>query len=107
MKKISVLTVALLGLAALAGAKSYGISLSSPAKVGNLELKPDNYSVKLLKGNDAVFTDHMGKKYETKARVENGTRKFNYTAVESHRVNGVEHIDGIELSGTRTTLAFN
>ena len=72
----------------IASAKTYGITLLAPTKVGNAQLQPGDYRVK-LDGSKAIFTDTV-------------TRKVDTTAA-----GGSEHLNAIELQGTTTKLDFN
>jgi hypothetical protein len=90
----------------LLGAKSYDITLDSPAKAGPLRLAAGQYSVK-LQGTNAVFTnEENGKKFTAPVKVENKTKKFPYTAVEMSTANGTPQVDAIELGGSKTVLEF-
>ena|ERR1700691_4321612 len=97
-----------LGLASLgiASAKSYDITLDSPAMAGNTELKPGAYKVK-VEGTQAVFTDaQSSKSWTAPVKIENSGRKFSETAVESVNQGDMAHIQSIALGGSNTKLEF-
>lgn len=96
--------LALMSLPVL-GAKSYDITLSSPAKAGALQLPAGEYSVK-LEGANAVFTNEEGEKLSAPVKVVTENKKFRYTAVETTRTNGTDQVTGIELGGSATLLEF-
>ena len=130
MKMKVVFGFALMGLS-LASAKSYEISIDSVSKVGDVQLRPGDYTV-TLNGTTVKFTDeNSGKSVETTATVEttaeakfNGTSvwftrtdagravetmpkaKFDFTAVETVQKDGVTKVNEIDLGGTRTDLKF-
>jgi hypothetical protein len=102
----SLLMIGTLALASLTSAKSYDIVLSSPAKAGNLELQPGEYTLK-LQGNNAVLTNlDSGKKFTAPVKVENAGKKFDVTAVDTTKQNGADAIQAIELGGSNTKLEF-
>jgi len=91
----------------LLGAKSYDITLSSPAKAGPLQLAAGQYSV-TLQGTNAVFTNEdSGKNFTAPVKVENKSKKFPYTAVEMSTANGSQQVNSIELGGSKTVLEFS
>jgi len=101
--KTLLLTCALaLSILGVASAKSYSIILSESTKVGASTLKPGEYSV-IVKGDQAVF--HGGKQDVTvSVKTEQGTTKFDNTAVESSSKDGVASINAIDLGGSSTRL---
>jgi hypothetical protein len=106
-KKSLILTGALaLSSLSIAGAKTYDITLSSPAKAGNVELGAGEYKVK-VEGSNAVFMNvHTAQKFTAPVKIENTGKKHDYTAVESNKQNGTENIKAIELGGSDETLEF-
>jgi hypothetical protein len=100
----SLLIVGTLALASLASAKSYDIVLSSPTKAGSLELKAGEYSLK-VKGSTAVFTSvDTGKSFTAPVKVQEGSKKYDNTAVDTQKSNGEDQIKTIELGGSTTQL---
>ncbi len=88
-------------------AKTYTITLSDASKVGDRELKPGNYALK-LEGNKAVFLDRTRKPVlETSVKVENAARKFDSTAIEFRKVDGANRIQAISLGGSNLKLVFD
>lgn len=101
----SVLIIGMLGLSSLAFArtKTYDIILNNPAKVGANELKPGDYKVK-VDGSQVVFS-REGQEWTAPVKVENGTRHFDATTVESSAEAGdMDRIKAIDLAGSNTKL---
>jgi hypothetical protein len=90
---------------AFAGGKTYNVTLSKPAKVGSLQLVPGTYQLK-VDGSNAVFTDAKRHSFSTAVKVENGTKKFEYTAVDSSDSGNSELIHSITLGGSTTKVEF-
>lgn len=100
---VGALTLASLGIAS---AKSYDITLVSRAKVGDTELKPGQYKLK-IEGSQAVFTDvESSKELTAPVKIQNNAKKFDHTAVETTRQGDMDAIQSIELSGSTTKLEF-
>ena len=100
----SLLCIGTLALASLASAKSYDIVLSSPAKAGSLELNAGEYSLK-VKGSTAVFTNvETGKSFTAPVKVQEGSKKYDNTAVDTQKSNGADEIKTIELGGSNTQI---
>jgi hypothetical protein len=99
---IAVLAMCSLGVLS---AKSYGIVLSKPTKVGTLALKPGVYRVK-VDGTNAVFTDTKYKTFSTPVKVETGAKKYDETRVETTKDGDADHIVEIDLGGSTTKLGF-
>jgi len=90
----------------IASAKSYDIRLDSPSMVGNQQLKPGDYKLK-IEGTQAVFTDvQTAKSWTAPVKVENATQKFGDTVVESTQQGDMAHINAIDLAGSNTKLEF-
>jgi hypothetical protein len=90
----------------IASAKSYDIRLESRAMVGNQELKPGDYKLK-IEGTQAVFTDvQTSKSWTATVKVENAAQKFGDTVVESTQQGDMAHINAIDLAGSSTKLEF-
>lgn len=107
MKK-SLLAIGLLTFSSLifAGTKSYTVTISTPTKVGSVQLSEGKYSLH-LDGDKAVFTDGQRKTVSVPTKLENGTgKKFEFTSVESVQKNGGAAITSIHLGGSTTTLEF-
>jgi hypothetical protein len=85
----------------IASAKSYSITLSSPAKAGATMLKAGDYEVS-VKGSEAVFTNGSAKSVSVPVKVEQSDKKFENTAVDADN-NSIKEID---LGGSTTRLTF-
>ena len=106
MKKSLVLGVVLsLSSLCFAGSKSYDVIFSSPATVGGVQLKAGEYKVK-VDGTNAVFTDKNFKSVTAPVKVETGTKKFQYTAVDASKDGSVDKVNAIEFGGSTTRLEF-
>jgi len=107
MKK-SVLSVAVfsLAMAGFAGAKKYDISLTAPAKAGNVQLAAGSYRVE-LEGDKVLFINSKNKSVSVPVKVQTEKAKFNSTAIESSEKSGEQVIDAIDLGGTNTKVEFS
>ena len=90
---------------AFAGGKTYNVTLSKPAKVGSLQLVAGSYELK-VDGSNAVFTDAKRHTFSTAIKVENGSKKFEYTAVDSTETGATELVHSITLGGSATKIEF-
>lgn len=88
---------------ALASAKTYEITIDQVAKAGSIELQPGQYKLK-VEGSQAVFTDSHDKSFSVPAKLENGSRKFPYTSIESANQGGMDTIQAIDLGDSKTQL---
>ncbi len=106
MKK-SLILGAVLSLSSLcfAGQKSYDVIFSSPAKVSGVQLAAGEYKVK-VDGTNAVFTDSKAKSVSAPVKVETGSKKFQYTAVDATKEGTVDKVNAIEFGGSTTRLEF-
>jgi hypothetical protein len=105
MKKTLLIGVFALASFAFAGGKTYNVTLSKPAKVGSLQLLAGNYQLK-VDGASAVFTDAKRHSFTTAIKVENGSKKFEYTAVDSTESGNTELVHSITLGGSATKIEF-
>jgi hypothetical protein len=106
MKKL--FTVGILALCSLtiAIAKNYELTLSSTTKVGNIELKPGQYTLK-VQGDKAIFTFvDTAKQFTTNVKVEATDQKFETTRVDANKNGNVDVVKDIELGGSKTRLQF-
>ena len=107
IKSLMITGVLAVASLSIASAKSYDIVLSNTTKVANVQLKAGQYTLK-VQGNNAVFTDQdSGKKYTAPATLQTASSKFDQTAVDSQKKDGVDQVQAIELGGTNTKLEFN
>jgi hypothetical protein len=108
MSKTSFLLIGVLSLCSLAvaGSKSYNITLPVAAKAGALKLAAGDYTLK-VDGTTATFVDPRTRK-AVSAPIKLGTaaHKFNYTAVETKPEGGEERITSIDLAGSTTQIEF-
>jgi len=106
MKSLVLAGVLAIGTLTVANAKSYEITLAVPAKVGNLQLKPGQYRVK-VDGTNATFTSvDGGQSASTTVKVVNGDKKFDTTVVNAEKNGDSEVIKDIGLGGSKTSLEF-
>ena len=101
-----ILTVfAVLGLAALASAKSYSLRLFEPSVIGGMELKPGEYTLEL---QDQKVVIHHGKKScEATVKVETADTKYSSTSVRYSNGDGKYHVQEIHLGGTNMKLVVS
>jgi len=98
------LAFTLLG-ASIASAKTYSITLSSPAAIGNSQLNSGEYKLE-LKGDSVLVKD--GKMVnEFPVHVENEARKFENTSITTSSQSGSNRIEEIRLGGTTVKLVFS
>ena len=88
-----------------AGQKSYDVIFSAPASVSGVEIPAGEYKVK-VDGANAIFTDHNSKTVSAPVKVENGAKKFQYTAVDASKEGTVDKVNAIEIGGSTTKLEF-
>lgn len=104
VKKILVLFT-LLGLAAIASAKSYVITLFEPSVIGATQLKPGVYTLEL---KDEKVVIRNGKNVgEAAAKVETADSKYPSTTVRYSNGDGKYHIREIHLGGTNIRVVVN
>ena len=104
----NVLLAGVLSLASLTivSAKSYEIVLSAPTKVGNVQLKAGQYTLK-VQGSNAVFTSiDTSKSFTTPVKVESGNTKFDETKIQTSKQGDTDQIQEIDLGGSKTKLGF-
>jgi hypothetical protein len=108
MSKTSFLLAGVLSLSglAVAGSKSYDISLPVAAKAGALQLPAGDYKLK-VDGTTATFTvTQTRKSFTAPIKMVSAPHKFNYTAVETAPEAGSERITAIDLAGTANQVEF-
>jgi hypothetical protein len=96
-----VFAFAVLGLA-IASAKTYDIVLLQPAKAGDVDLKPGNYTVEVV--NDQAVIRGGKVKATTAVKIEAAGQKCNNTTVRTNMDTG--RIEAICLQGTTQRLIF-
>jgi hypothetical protein len=99
------LSFAVVTLAAIAGAKSYSVSLSEPAVIGGTELKPGEYKVEVVDQKAVIRNGKLHGEFPVK--VETSDSRYGATAIRFSNGDGKLHIQEIHLGGTATKLVFS
>ena len=104
MRKVLPIFLVVAGLA-VAGTRSYTVSLTRPNMLGTTELKPGDYKIE-VDGDKAIL--RQGKmQTESPVKVEEADTKFENNAVRYvTSADGKLRIQEIRLGGTRTKLVF-
>ena len=101
------LGVLAMSILSIASAKSYNIAFTSPTKVGSAQLPAGDYTLK-VEGSNAVFTNvDSNKSFTAPIKIENADKKYAATSIKTTQEGNAQHIEGIELGGSTTTLVFN
>jgi hypothetical protein len=90
----------------LASAKSYTFAISEVNQAGSTQLKPGFYTLKVDEQKVELIELKTGKPVETKAKVEEGDKKFETTSVSTSKAGSVIKIDSIGLAGTKSKVVF-
>lgn len=101
----SLLLFAVLGLS-LVSAKTFEITLDTPAKAGSVDLKAGKYNLVLMEDSKVRFTSANGQAVETPAKTSTVEKKFSATQIDLKQVNGAAQINEIDLGGTKTKIQF-
>jgi hypothetical protein len=104
-KTLDLGTLLTLSSIVFAGQKAYDVIFSAPTTVGTVKLAPGQYTLK-VNGENASFTNAENKTVSAPVKVENGAKKFQYTAVDTTKSNDGEKVNSIQLGGSTTTLEF-
>lgn len=105
MMRNLLLLFAVCGLS-IASAKTYNIHLESKAILGTTHLTAGRYKL-ALDGNKAVLTNTESRKsVDAKVKVATEARKYDYTAIELQNSADGQHIQAIELGGTKMRVQF-
>jgi hypothetical protein len=92
-----------LGIAA--AASTYHIKIADPTWVGQHELRPGQYDVKVDAAGKVTFK--MGKNViEAPAKIENNTSKFANTHFTTTSVKGQSQLLELDLGGTTSKVVF-
>ncbi|HZT28274.1 MAG TPA: hypothetical protein VFA33_00215 [Bryobacteraceae bacterium] len=91
----------------VAAAKSYDISLSQAVRVGSTQLPPGTYKLKVEASKVTLMDPNTGRTVTADAKVSTADKKYDHTAIVSKKVDGADHIDEIDLGGTKTKIQFN
>lgn len=111
-KMLAVCTLALCSLFVLSAApknqssKSYDLTFSSITKVGNVQLKAGDYTVK-VNGDNAIFTQvETSKQFTVPVKIQTVDKKYDDTHVNAVKEGEVETVKEIELGGSKNKLEF-
>jgi hypothetical protein len=105
MRKSLLLAVLLTFSSLVFAAKSYDLTFNGPTKVAGVELRSGTYTMRVA-GDKVIFKDEHAKETTVAAKLENGSKKFQTTTVESSGKDGKEVVKMIHLAGSTTTLEF-
>ena len=106
MKNILIVTALAIASLSIASAKSYEMVLNTPATAGKTELSAGRYRIKVNSGYAEFLNLDNNHTIMVPVRVDTGNDRFDYTAVETKKENGVQQIQSIELQDTNSTLEF-
>ena len=101
----SLILFAAFGLA-IAGAKTFEITLDSAVKAGSVELKAGKYSLAVMEDSKVRFISANGQMVETSAKLSTVEKKFPSTQIDLKQMNGSAQINEIDLGGTKTKIQF-
>jgi hypothetical protein len=90
---------------ALAGTKSYTVTLYEPATIGGTEFKAGSYRVDV--GDQKAVIHNGNKTSEVPVKVEENPSRYNQTTVRLTNENGKYRVDEIHLGGSKTKLVLN
>jgi TfoX/Sxy family transcriptional regulator of competence genes len=106
IKSFIATTAMLLSLAAIGSARSWGITVDSNTKVGNVTLPAGTYTVK-VDNNQALFVSDSGKKFTVPVKVGTpATKKYDQTEMKTQKEGDSNVIQTIDLGGTNEELQF-
>jgi hypothetical protein len=87
-------------------ASNYHIRLVDPTWVGQTELKPGEYDVKVDSAGKVTFK--MGKNVvEVPGKVEPGSRAFSETQISTKSINGQQQLLEMDLGGSKSKITFS
>jgi hypothetical protein len=104
-------TLVLTGMLCLGGvsflsAKSYNFRIDTPVMAGAVQLPAGEYRLK-VDGDKAVFTEvDENKSFTAPVKMETVDKKYDDTAVVTSNEGGSQHLQSIELGGSKTKLDF-
>ncbi len=106
---MKVLRILLLCAAASAGTvwcADYDLSISQPARIGNVKLEPGRYKLR-LQGSVVILTELATNRSSTVlAKVEKAEKPATFTMVQGDSTDGVEQVQQIVLAGAPFRLRF-
>ena len=86
--------------------KSYELTFSSITQVGTVQMKPGDYTVKIV-GDNAVFTQlDSGKQFTAPVKVETVDKKYDDTHINGNKAGEGIEVKEIELGGAKLKLVF-
>ena len=92
-----------LGIAS--AASTYHVKIVDPTWVGQTQLKPGEYDVKVDEAGKVTFK--MGKSViETPGKLETNSSKFSDTMLNTKIVNGQTQLKELDLGGTKSKITF-
>jgi len=99
-----ILIFGLLGTA-LAGAKTYTITLTGRAQAGQTQLEPGDYRLK-VDGSAVVLMKKSGQQVDATAKVEEAGQEFDHSSVHVSETDSVRRVESIQLGGTNYNVLF-
>jgi hypothetical protein len=106
MKSFVLAGVLAISTLTIASAKTYELTLSSPAKAGNVQLKAGQYRLKVDGANATFIGVENGKSTTAPIKVVTTDKKFETTTVDASKEGNMEVIKDIELGGSKTKIEF-
>lgn len=86
--------------------QSYKVTLGSPAKVKDADLRAGQYKI-TIDGPKVTFTEvNSGKMFELAAKVESVDKKFDTTEIHTRKGEGGAQISEIRIGGSKTRIVF-
>jgi len=105
-KRLAIIALlSVLVVSAKTSTKTYTFNISDHATVGNAQLTPGEYHLK-LDGEQVVLTDNARNQIDVTTTVETVDHKFVQTSVTFSTADGGNRILSIELGGTRNRVVF-
>ena len=87
-------------------ASTYHVRIADPTWVGQNELKPGDYDVKVDPAGKVMFK--KGKEViEAPAKIENNASKYSDTMMNTKSVNGQQQLKELDLGGTKSKITFS
>jgi len=83
------------------------ITLTSAAKIRDIEFQPGEYKVVIDAPTVRITHVNSGKTVELEAKVQEADTKSEHTAVHSQAVDGARQIIEIRIAGRKTRVSFN
>jgi hypothetical protein len=106
MKKVGLFACLLAGIAgiAMAGTKSFNVTLVEPTLVGSTQLKPGDYTFKVE--DQKLLIKHGRETTEANVKLEDGDTKFANTRVIYDNSDGKYKLQEICVGGTHTRVVL-